>query len=240
MLVAAYGLPTLSVLELSYWLEGTGLSYGVVRNTGLQKVKKQRGPVTPVVFSSARLWARTVSRFTGDVLAFVVDDPITLSREYGLPLVGGELVHDRFIAQTVKHSDLAKLLTVRKPQQIQVTRSPFNPVAKILKGYRSSVLAVLQTQFYRIKKTEGREDVVAAVRAWLPTREPISTLSGRLSRIVSERQANLVIGILKSPEFVKFRSAIQDVKANPKRINAVAKQHKISPFDIKYVLAERR
>lgn len=240
MLVAAYGLPTLSVLELTYWLESLGFSYGVVKLNALTRVvKPKKHNYTPVVFNSARAYLRTAEKFKPDIVALVLDDAVTLSKEYGLPLIGGELQKDVFTPSPLHRADLLKLLTPKKSEPVVVERFPYDPVPRILKSYNSSVLAALQTQFYRIKTTDSREEVVILIRNWLSSKESVKGLETRLYSLVSEKTVAALLSVITSADFVRFRTAIQETKANPKKLVTIAKKYKISPFDIKYILAQR-
>jgi hypothetical protein len=240
MLVAAYGLPTLSVLEVTYWLEALGISYGVVKQNTLHKVAKpKKHDYTPVVFNSARAYLRTAEKFRSDIIALVTDDAVTLSREYGLPLVGGDLQKDVFTPTPLRNTDLLRLLTPRKEDPIVVERFPYNPIPRILKGYNSSVLSALQTQFYRIKVNDSREEVVIAVRNWLSSRDSVRSLETKLYKLAPEKTVTALLAVITSADFVRFRTAIQETKANPKKLLTIAKKYKISPFDIKYILAQR-
>lgn len=238
MIVSAYGLPGLSVLELTYMLNSIGVTYGVVINNKLTKVGETLPPVTPIVFESPSMYARTHARFGArKVSALVLGDPFTLEKEYGLPLVGATIEKSRCTFSHIDEQAL-KALIVDGPE-VEVSRKLYDPVPAILKGFESTALAGLQTALYRVKDAETRAKVNRLVKDYFLTSESLISLERKLHNVSGEKVANLFVKLMQAEDIKRLRDAVHGAKRTPNKIKTIAKKNKVSPFDIKYLLASK-
>lgn len=240
---AVFGLPTLTVLELSFMLKHLKITHGIVRPSGLERVVDEvKLDRTPVVFSSGRCFAQTRDKFKIEVTALVVDSPVVLHKEYQLPLIGAEISSKSVVTlqPSLGFKDIKQLITTDFGDvPVPIERVAYNPIADVLKLYNASSLGALQTQLYRVKDLDVRAEVNTEVRNYFLSRMSIDRLESRLTRVAGPKVSRLFIQLLSAPDMQSLRSAVHQVKASPDRINTVAKKLKISPFDIKYLLSAR-
>lgn len=242
MVVAAFGVPGLTVLELTNLLNQLNVSYGVVRQLKFEFIKLERNTeVKPVVFASATAFYRTQSKFKkSKVLALVIDTPFTLNKEFGLPLLGATLEKTKCHFHPVLKEDLLKLIDGKySDEPVQIVRKTYTPVTEILKSYNSSALSSLQTQLYKIKDTEVRNEVGLTIKKWMASKESVASLEKNLRKAGPDKIALQFVRLLTTAEMKRFREAVQKAKLDPSKLKTIAKKYKISPFDIKYILVTR-
>lgn len=242
MIVSAHGFPGLSILELSAMLGNLGVTYGVVRQGSLTKVqgRMEKQSIFPVIFQSASVFLRTQRKFgKSRIVALVLDNPYALQHELGLTLVGATFTKRSILFSQFTERDLKQLLVSCKDKTEPVTyaRVPFSLTREVLKDYSASSLSELQTFLYKIKDTDNRDFVSKIVKKWMVSSQPFNVLEPKLKKYVQVKGVESLKKIINTPTMQTFREAVRKVAANPEKLAAVAKEYKVSAFDIKYLLS---
>lgn len=242
MIVAAYGFPGLSLLELSAMLNKLGVTYGAVRQGSLTKIKgrMERQSVYPVIFQNATLFLRTQKKFgKARVIALVLDNPYTLQHELGLTLAGAVFTKKSILFSQFTHQNLKDMLIAckDKTEPLSFTRTPYILTKEVLKDYSASSLSELQTFLYKIKDTDNREFVSKTVKRWMTTAHSFDVLEPKLKKYLQPKNIETLKKIMVTPNMKKFREAVRKVADKPTSLVTVAKRYKVNSFDIKYLLS---
>jgi hypothetical protein len=242
MIVQALGLPGLSVLETTAMLNKLGVTYGVVVNGRLQRVqgRMENQSLYPVVFHRVSMFMRTYKRFASKrVVAIILDNPFVLHYEMGLTMVGATFTKDNILFSQFTHLDLKQVLIMCKDKTEPLTfeRTPYSLVTDVLKLYGASSLSALQTFLYKIKDVESREFVSKTVKNWMRSDAAFSALEPRLKKNIPLKSIEALKAIVNTKAMRAFREAVRKVAAHPELLQKVAKEYKLSAFDIKYLLS---
>jgi hypothetical protein len=242
MIVAAFGMPGMSTLELTALLHKLGVTFGVVRQGKLVRVqgRMEKQSLYPVVFQNAALFLRTYRKFgKSRVVAFVLDNPYTLQHELELMLVGATFTKNSILYSQFTEMDLKNVLLTCKlrhsPMHFQ--KHPYSLTQQVLKDYSASSLSGLQTFLYKIKDSESRDFVSKVVKKWMTEDEDFSVLEPKLKKFLQLKAIETLKTIINSPTMKTFREAVRKVAANPAKLQTVAKEFKVNAFDIKYLLS---
>lgn len=247
MIVRAFGIPTMTRAQICTALEELNVDYGVVHKGKLDKHRvrgREKMPCVPIVFETASAFLARQEKFNVRVLALVMGDPITLNQSLGLPCLGVR-VDKNFKVEKVPFnlSVLREIVrrTADAEDHIRVTREVMDISTKLLGNYSTSVLPTLQGVLYKIKDKTSREQISRAIRIFLAGPASMNKLEPQLYKFMgsateAQRVVTKLIEILRTDEFKTFRMAVRTARATG-RIDAVAKKHRISPFDIRYTLA---
>ena len=243
MILAAYGLPGLSVLEVTFMLNQLGIGYGVVVDSKLEVIKGKTHPsIKVVVFESISSVLKTAPKLRSTkVIALVLDNPYVLAKEYDLPLLGSSLGNTRcdFTAFSVTELREALKEASRRTEEVQIKKTPFNPVPSILKSYNASSLSDIQTQLYRIKDVSQRAEVGRAVKSYFSSKVSLTSLQAKLEKLSTPKVAESFVTLLQTEGMKTLRSVVQAAVANPSKLKSLAKKKKISPFDVKYLIVTK-
>lgn len=237
--IAVYGLPGLSVLEVLYMLRLAEVTHGLVSTSFTKIPGKLTLDVTPVVFPSMARFINTRQKFKVPITALVVDNPYVLADSYQVPLLGAQIT-----SFTVKYDSFSKdalLSTLTKPESF---KGSFTPVSldyskQILKKFRGSSLGGLQTMQYKVKDKDTRALVNTVVKNFFLKGLSLSTTKEKLNQLVPGSVANSFVTMLSTEGCANLRDAVQEVRKHPTKINRIAAKYKVSPFDIKYMLASK-
>lgn len=247
MIVSAYGLPGLTCVELALMFNNLGINYGLVRRQKLTRITNNVSkiqPIFPVVFSSGSMFLRTQGKFkTAKVVAFVLDNPIVLTKNLDLPLLGAEYLPRQVLTfNRVDEDKLKEILLRDTSASVSMTFSDlrYKPVEETLKKYEQSDLSYLQTFLYKIKDVDTRDKVSSLTKNWLLTSLPYSTIEGKLHRYLKPAIAETLKTMLTTPSVDNLRVAIRQVKTNKLTPAKAAKKYKISSFDLRFLLADRK
>lgn len=247
MIVRAFGIPTMTRAQVCTALDKLNVDYGVVQAGQLERFRlkgREKTPCVPIVFDTASSFLARQNKFKVRVLALVIGDPITLNLSLGLPCLGVR-VDKSFKVEQVPFNLAVLREVVRRTadaeDHILVTREPLDIPTQLLGNYSTSVLPTLQAVLYKIKDKTAREQVSRAVRLFLASPSTLNKLEPQLYKFMgtsaeSSRTTMRLMEILRTDEFKVFRTAVRTARTTG-RIDAVAKKHRISPFDIRYTLA---
>ena len=230
MIVAAYGVPWLSVLELTHVMEGLDHPYGVVNRQGLTKlnVDKPQMLVTPVVFASAGLVVNTQKRFKSRILALVVDQETVLERELGLVNMGPQALGRVQLKSIIRQSQ-------RLTTPVLIERQPYSPVADVLSRFKQSSMSMLQTAIHKAKRVDPNTEVGKLVYGWLKSELSAERVRSKLQRLGPKGED--LCTLMATKEVKKLRMAVTAVAATGEaKIDVVARKHGVTPFDIRFVL----
>lgn len=249
MIIAAYGVPGITVVELALMFNKLNLTYGLVISGGLKKVGPTLDitetdsccqPAFPVIFNSHSTFLRTHGKFKRiKVIAFIVDNPVVLTRSLKIPLLGAYSTKHLTTFSRVGVNDIKEILIgcTYKDTPIEVSNKKYKPVDEILKSYEQSDLAKIQTFLYKIKDIDHRERVSKLIKNWLLTSTPFSKIEGRLQKEIKPRIVDVLKVMLTQLSIDNLRVAIRQVKNNKLSPGKASKQFKISAFDLRYLLA---
>lgn len=244
MIVSAYGMTSMSPMELASMLASLKITFGMVHKATIQKHRGEWPSqiLFPVIFTSATSFLQTYRKFkTSRVVAFVMDNPFTLSRELSLPLLGAEVTGLKVTVQAFGIDELRSLLgrDVELKEPLDFRRRPYTPFREVMDKYAGSDLGKIQTFLYRVKDTEVRKKVNKAVKTWMVNDRSLKSLEREVRRIAGETVWLSLQKVVDSDSIGALRQAILKAKDNPGAINRIAKELKISPFDIRYLLATK-
>lgn len=242
MIVQATGLPGLSVLETTHMLNKLGVTYGVVTNGRLQRIKGRmpNQALYPVVFHTGAMFMRTYHRFKSKrIAALVLDNPYVIQNELGLSMAGATFTKNSILFSQFTEKDMKALLIEAKDKTEELTfsRIPYSITTEVLKLYGASSLSALQTFLYKIKDLESREFVSKTVKSWMRTDATFSVLEPKLKKYLPLKNIEALKVIVNTKAMRTFREAVRKVAANPESLQKVAKEYKLAAFDIKYLLS---
>jgi hypothetical protein len=234
----------MTAMEMAAMLASLQITFGVVNKGKIEKNKSQwpSQQVFPVVFTSATTFLHTYKKFKKSrIIAFVTDNPFTLNREVGLPLLGAEIIGTRVVNVPFTIKELKNLLgrDVFLTDDLEFQRMTYTPSIEVMAKYAGSDLALLQTFLYRIKDVEKRNRVGKAIKTWLISTRPLKSLEQEIGRYVDDTMWVNICKIVNTKSVDTLRKAMQRVKGKPNDINRIAKDLKLSPFDIRYLLATK-
>lgn len=237
--IAVYGIPGLTVLETLYMLKLADVTHGVVSTTFTKIPGKLTLESTPVVFPSMSRFISTKQKFKVPITALVVDNPYVLSDSYKVPLLGAQVTNF-----TVKYSSFSKdtlLSTLKEPEQFTGSFTPdsLDYSKQILKKFRGSSLGGLQTMQYKVKDKDTRALVNTVVKNYFIRGLSLATTKEKLTQLVPGPVAESFLSLLSTEGCCNLKDAIQEVQRHPTKIDRIATKYKVSPFDIKYMLASK-
>lgn len=246
MIVAAYGVPGITVVELSLLFTSINVSHGIVKQSILRRVKVNptgiAQPLMPVIFNSGSTFLRTNLKFKNTkVVAFVCDNPIVLTRNLKLPLIGAETTKRSITFSKITEDTLKEILIdcTYRETPLDILDHKYKPVDEILKLYEQSDLSRIQTFLYKIKEVENREKVSKLVKTWLLTSAPFSKIEGKLQKEIKHHTVDILKSMLTQSSVDNLRRAIRKVKTGKLSILKAAKLYKVSAFDLRYLLATK-
>jgi hypothetical protein len=246
MIISAYGCPGITCVELALMFNNLKINYGLVRRQRLTKVldnNREDQPIFPAVFNSVSMFLRTYGKFkpSTKVVAFIIDSPVVLTQNLGLPLVGAEVSKYSAIFSKITEESLKEVLLACTPLDTPLTfaNQRYKPVDEILKRYEQSDLSKLQTFLYKIKEQDTRDRVSKLTKSWLLTSSPFSSIEGKLHKDLSPNVANTLQTMLTLPSVANLRKAIRKVKTNKLSAVKASKIYKVSAFDLRFLLADR-
>lgn len=237
--IAVYGIPGLTVLETLYMLKLADVTHGVVSTTFTKIPGSLTLASTPVVFPSITRFIGTKQKFKVPITALVVDNPYVLADSYKVPLLGAQLTNF-----TVKYSSFSKdslLATLKNPGVFKgkLTPDTLDYSKQILKKFRGSSLGGLQTMQYKVKDKDTRALVNEVVKNYFIKGLSLATVREKLNQLVPASVAESFLTLLSTEGCCSLKDAVREVKKYPTKINRIAAEYKVSPFDIKYMLASK-
>ncbi len=246
MIVAAYGVPGITGIELALMLGKLKVDYGIVKQNSFRKVllegRLKPQPIFPVIFTSSTCLLRTQGRFKiAKVVAFVVDNPVVLTRNIKVPLLGAEATTTGLEFSHITEGVLRSLLieNANKEEQLLFSDHKYQPIKEILKKYEQSDLSKIQTFLYKIKEVDKRDRVSRLIKTWLLTAAPLSKIESRLQKEIKPAIVDNLRAMLCQPSVDNLRVAIRQVKQNKLTPTKAAKKYKISAFDLRYLIATK-
>lgn len=255
MIVRAFGIPTLTCSQITTALSTMAVDYGTVIGGKLEKYRtehtslpKPETPVIPIVFDSPSAFLARQDRFKIKVLALVMGDPVTLGLSLGLPCLGVRVDPKTFAVTDVPFNIAVLREILRRSLEVddhvEVSREPVDITGTLLKSYSSSVLPALQGTLYRVKDKEIRTQMSRVIHKFLCGKFGLPALQSKLFKLTDGRvgaQTEIVdrlTTVLTGRDFKVFRQVVRTVYQHPSKIEVLARRHKISTFDIRYVLAK--
>jgi hypothetical protein len=256
MIVRAFGIPTLTCSQITTALKAMSVEYGTVIGGKLEKYPKSvdrtvtcdRSSVVPIVFDSPSAFLARQGRFKVKVLALIIGDPVTLGLNLGLPCLGVRVDPKTFAVTEVPFNTAVLREILRRSSEVddhvEVSCGEVDITGTLLKSYSSSVLPALQGTLYRIKDREVRTSISRVIHKYLCGKFGLPALQEKIFKLTEGRvsaQVEIVdrlSGVLSGKEFKIFRQVVRTAYKNPSKINALSKKHKISAFDIRYILAK--
>lgn len=248
-ITSAYGVPGLTGVELALMLNTLRINYGMVKGQSLTQITNRESakveqPVFPVVFSSVPVFLRTQGKFkTARVIAFITDNPVVLTKNLGVPLLGAEYQQKHTLVFTRLTEDCIKQLLVQDSILTEgkvFTDLKYKPVEETLKKYKQSDLSHLQTFLYKIKELDTRDKVSILTKDWLLTLAPFSKIEGKLQRHLKPAIASTLKTMLTMPSVDNLKLAISKVRSHKFTLAKAAKVYKVSSFDLRFLLAVRK
>ena len=241
MILAAYGITGIGVVQLGSILFSLRQPYGVVNQGRLTRIHGPNGETlgnpAPIIFMGVKTFLRNHKKFKkANVVAFVLDSPLELSG-LGIPLLGVEALPKQLYSfTTLTDKDIAQCLNVRAGSTVDVIYKPINVLKRLVaSNINISLLSPIQTFIYTIKNQEQRKKVNNLIKTWFTSNELNKKIETQLRRNLPEKTANRIILILTDPRLANLKLALAELEKDDSRLILISKKYKVSTYDLRYM-----
>lgn len=244
-LVAVYGVPGLSFAELTFMLTDLGVGFVAAQSGKPTKVGESEGSrIVPIVFGSAKSFMDNYEKVRFRSVAFVCDTYSKLAHELNWPLLGVEVVgkgkheYKQFDTEALV-SLLNESDTLTEPCEINLDIKIYNPTASLIAKFSESALTKSHTLMYKIKDVEIRARTVLLVKAWFTGQVKNSdVLYTKLRDLhTNDKYVDDLLLVLTGKDGMLLRTVVIKSKAEPDKLDNLARKAHISPFDVRYLLS---
>jgi hypothetical protein len=246
VIVSIYGIPGLSFAELTYML--TDLGMGFMAAPSEKKPMKVGEPtsdrVVPVVFGSAKAFMIHYRRIRFRSVALVCDTYSKLNNELNWPMAGvrdlgkGKHEYIRFdreeLGLLLRQSDRLRVATA-----VNLEVKIYNPTNELIEKFSDSALSQSSTLVYKIKNQDQRARTFTLVKSYFTgvVRGSDAVYTKLRSIHDNDKFVDALLAVLTGKEGIALRNVVILGKAEPDKIDMLARKANISPFDIRYLLS---